>query len=372
MDLATYLGGFSGLRLAGPGDGAALLAFYNGIPLDGAGIRVRSQRRGDFFRFLDYLAAEHYTIMAEADGAVQGLASVCLRQGYVDGRCARVGYLCDLRLGPRRDLARNWRRAYAGLFDPRSAIDELRDCRGCVAAVIDRGTPPPLGIVNQRPEGLRYRRIAPYRMVNVLGRYAPRQRPAWPVRSAASADLPALREYLDRQQRRRPFGFCYAAGELERRLRTWDGLALEHFLLATAADGQILGCLCPWSPARAKHNVLEHLPWYLRAASRVLPLPRLGAPIRAGYLTHLEISHSLPPAQRLGVFRGLFDAVYRRGADRGWQLLSFCDFESERLRSALSGYVLQTLPMALYEVLTDDANGLPLVSGTAGFEIALA
>jgi hypothetical protein len=373
LDLKGLLAPFPSVRLAGPEDGPRILELYDRTALSGRSLRLRSVRSPDFFRLLRY-QGERHTVLVDEDesGALRGVAAFTHRPGYVGGTRREVTYLGDFRMAFDRRALRVWRDLYGAWL--KASGDPTITC------VIDENTAAQNSLVRQKKASFRYELLAPYRMVNVLGR-APwgfaRRAPRLGdlrARRAKLSDLPRLREFLDRQARGRAFGYCFAGGELERRLSVWDGLSIESFFLLER-QGEVLGCFALWSPAGAKSNVIEKLPWHFGLYRPFVRFPRQGEALRAMYLTHLEIDRELPASDRAKLFALLFESMAEEAWDPSWHLVSFCDFPSASLAQGLKGHwLLQSVPMKLFTVRHADVPALVLDSRSMeepGFEIAL-
>jgi hypothetical protein len=401
LDLAQLTARFEGVRLATVADNRSILDFFNQKSMETESLSLRYERDPDFFAFLRMQSPRQLVFMGEgahipATGASGGnagtwaIATMTLRQGYIAGQATTVGYLGDLRVGFDRRLLLQWRKVYGELLKHSGELEETGHCRHFITAVIDGNSQAIQALVNRPKSPYLYRKLAPYRMVNLLGRLPSVRRAPYPagvtLRSARPEDLPALRRFLDDLNRGRAFGFRFGDGsqgewdELNWRLENWKGLELPHFQLALGSDGRVIACFAPWTPSPTKKIVVDRMPFSMRALTWSQRLatgdgPREGSELKMKYLTALEVSRELDERDRLSVFRALLDHTYSSGCFRGAHLVAFTDFPQQSWLGALGGYLKQTTPMTLYQVLHREYENDPAILRIGelppGFEMAL-
>lgn len=344
---------------------------------------MRSTRDPDFFEFLRYQAETTITLIHESKpDQIDGVCTFTGRNGYLHGKKSRVGYIGDLRLGFDRGCLKIWRKCFETLLSTAPETREL-GCRYFLMAVIDSNKIAVRALVNSpRTRGFSIEPLSSYRMVNVISRLpwakrAKSERVAQVTR-ATPKDQDSLIEFLNRQNQAKAFGYDFGpqinGRELERRLKIWDNFKLTDFWIARDPRGEILGCLAPWTPTRAKRNLMDGIPFYLRILKGLIPIPERGKELKTIYLTHLEIERTLRPLERREIFRQLFDRCYEEIKTKEIHTVSFCDFSSNEFHAALSGYFKQLIPMTLYVARHDSTPKPAWVAGEElepGFEIAL-
>ena len=320
-------------------------------------------------------------VVASADGSIAGMGSALVRDGWLDGRMARVGYLGDLRLsGPAEG-----RMLLDRSFGP--ILEEARARHGVeywLTAIIASNARARRALTVQteraarrgRPRYTLLREFDIRSLHLVLPR--PLKRSRFAVRRATAADISAIAELLDRDARARPFGYPMPERELRRRLASWPGLGIESFHVAEDPSLGIVGVVAPWDASPVKETVVTGYEGRMRRvrsfhdmAARALGRPRLPTPgvaFRYQYLTHLAV-----PSGDHGVLRALLESAYRSARREGFHFLSACAPADDPLDGAYRGYLTTNLRAQLYLVTLPDTP-IPAALGTGpmpGFEMAL-
>lgn len=362
-------------RLATRADNAACLALFSAVPMRGE-LVLSTQRGPDFFALYDMQKVEPFTYVGEdADGGLVGLCSALVREGWLDGRPTRVGYLGDLRV--RFDRSRAFSRFFGELFDELCA---RTGCEAYVTSILSSNRAALNALTRRRekrPNAPWYHRLHAFDAVSVQLTRARRPRSTVTVRSASPADLPQLVEALATAHRARPFGYRYDAGEFEHRLARWPGFSLDDTLLAVDAGGRLLGVTTLFDPTPVKryrvHEYRGSMRWVklgFNAAATVLRWPKLPEPghdFRAAYLTNLWVRDEAP-----GVLRALLEHAYARLQPRGFHFFTFELDEGDPLAPALRGFMTRRLGFTLFGVTPARVARTTWQPGRTGFEVALA
>lgn len=367
------------IRQAGPGDNSRILAFQARHAMQGK-LPLRFDRAPDYFALHRCHAPHHEVWCAEDEqGALKGIASLVVRDGYLDGAARPVAYLGDLRLMPDRRLSRAWTdvvRERLAALHREAGVEQayccmIRDNRLAVQSLAH----------SRRAERLRFAHWRGYRNVSIYGRRglsdAPRLPAGLRIVDAQPHHADALCAFLDAESRRQPFGPVFSSSAFARRLDTWPAFGIGAFLLALDARGAIAGCVAPWDATAIKRIVLERLPLSLRAVRAAfngvgpwLGRPRIaapGEPLGDVYLTHLQVRERDP-----AVFAALLDTAWTR-VRRRHALMQLCLYDGDPLWPALGRYRYAGTPMDLYTLPTGSAHAQrPLDAGAIpGFEIYL-
>ena len=374
MDLNELLQDFPGVRLATPADNQGILRFFNETELRGGRLELQIDRSPDFFSLLGLQAEETFVFLFE-DGNknVQGIATILVRPGFIQGQLTKVGYLGDLRTRFHRGPIRAWRGIFQKILS--GEVREFSGVRHWITAVINANSRAHLALVQSKRGGHRYDLLTPYWMVNVFARPLLRRTTKGPrIRRAQQGDLENVSRFLEEENRSQAFGFSFSS-ELPRRLMNWPGLEMRNFLLAEDEKGNLLGCLAPWESSSVKRIRVSRLPATLRVLAPLLPAPvAMGKNLRILYLTHLTVRGSLAARDRLGVFRAMFDEAWNESRNQGIHMVSFCSFASQPWQKALEPAFHQAIPMTLFSVSHAEApqpNWSCAELLQPGFEMAL-
>ena len=365
------------LRLATREDNAQLLELFGEVPMSGE-LVLTTQRDPDFFRLYDMQRGLAEPWVHEVERGLDGLGTVLVREGWLEGRPCRVGYLGDLRT---RFSARR-SRGLARFYGP--VLEETARRLGVevfLTAVMATNASALQALVKRQERRLsqpRYTLLRRFSAVSV--HFTHRRRPSrspFHVRRATPADVPAMAALLDADHRARPFGYRFDQGELEHRLAHWPGLTLERCYLAFDAAGGLVGCTSAWDPSRVKrYRVLAwrgSMRWVKRgydALATLLRAPRLPAPgedFRVFYLCNTSVAREDP-----AILRALVERVYADHHGQGYHFFTLYLDDADPLQPALRGYFQRRLPFHLYAVTPASAPREHFPPGRTGFEMCLA
>ncbi len=369
-------------RRATPEDNARLLDLFGAVPMQGE-LVLSTQRAPDYFRLPDMQRGDSEVWVHEGPHGLDAMGGFSAREGWLEGRPCRVGYLGDLRT---RYSARR-ERGVARFYGP--LLEEVAGRLGVetfLSSVMASNTPALQALVRRRerrvaqPDYTLLRRFSAVSVHFTRRRTAPRPGSGpWRVRRARPEDLPALEALLDADHRARPFGYRYDQGELRHRLAHWPGLTLDAYYLAFDAGGTLVGCTSVWDPGAVKrYRVLAYrgsmrwVKWGYDAWATVLGAPRLPAPgqdFRYFYLCDTSIRGEDP-----ALLRALLEHVYADHQDRGYHFFSLYLGEADPLAPALRGFFQRRLDFHLYAVTPASlaSRRRPVPEGRTGFEMALA
>jgi hypothetical protein len=368
--------GLGALRPATRADNVALLELFGSVPMTGE-LVLSTRRDPDFFALYDMQRGEAECWVYETGGEPAGLGAILVRDGWVGGRAARVGYLGDLRSQPRASRERGVLRVYGGAID---AAIEKHGCELFYTAVLASNTAAINALVRRRKARESqpyYHLLRRFSMTSVQFATPVRPRPGrFHVRTATAVDVPEIVALLDRDHRGRPFGYRYDQGEFEHRLERWPGMSLDRTYLAHDAEGGLVGVTTAWDPAAVKrYRVVAYrgsMRWMklgFNAAARVFGWPRLPEPghdFRYLYLCNTSIDGERPE-----VLRAMLERIYTDFHRSGYHFFSLCVYDGDPLAPALRGFLTRRLGFHLY-VVTRGAEAPSFPEGRPGFEMALA
>ena len=365
------------LRPAVPADNAALLELFGAVPMTGE-LVLSTRRDPDFFALYEMQRGAAECWVYESGSQATGLGTILVRDGWVGGRPARVGYLGDLRSGFNASRERGVPRVYGDCVE--GAV-RRHGCELFLTAMLASNTAAANALVRRRAARAtqpRYHLMRRFAMASIQFTRAMRPRGGpYRVRVAMAADLPAIVDLLDRDHRERPFGYRYDQGEFEHRLANWPGLSLERTYVAFDATGRIVGVTSAWDPAAVKrYRVVAYrgsvrwMKFGFNAMASVLgypPLPEPGHGFRYLYLCNTSIADERPE-----ILRALLERIYADFRRSGYHFMSLCVYENDPLEPALRGFTARRLDFHLYVVTRSDAEPPVFPAGRPGFEMALA
>ena len=279
------------LALAGPRHDPQLRALLRDHPMPGW-VELALEREPDFFAAAGTLGSVSQTIVGLDGDAVVGMGCRAIREVYVNGRAASLGYLSGLRV--RQDvrggtgLARGYRflrhlhedgRAEAYLS---TIVESNRD----VQALLEAGR-----------AGLpRYQDLGLYLIFAVaLGAWRPGRhpRPDVIVSHVEQPELDRAVAFLNECGRRRQFFPVIQRSDFGS--PAWKGLEPRHLLAARRPDGRIEGVAACWDQSAYKQTRVVRYRRLLSAARplantvlRLAGLPRL--PAEGGHVSALNLS----------------------------------------------------------------------------------
>ena len=268
----------------------------------------------------------HEIIIARdrATAALAGVASRSVRDAYLNGCAARVGYLGQLRLDCGRGL---WRGLLAAGFACCRDRHDQGDASFYLTSVVADNAPArrllERRLVAGAPTFLPVGRLRTFAIPTPLLRSRAAAVRALDIRleQGSQAHLAAIVACLQRNLRRYQFAPRWTLEDF-RSART-RGLAPEHFTIALHRD-RVIGCLARWDQTAFKQVVIRG---YSPRLARWRPvvnavggwvglsrLPPVGATLRCAYLSHAAVDDD-----RADVFAALVSEQRRRarldGAD---------------------------------------------------------
>jgi hypothetical protein len=364
-------------RPAARSDNAALIELFGSVPMT-ANLVLSTRRDPDFFALYDIQRGASECWVYDRGQELGGLGTFLVRDGWLDGRPARVGYLGDLRSTFVASRERGLVRFYGQVLDD---IARRHDCEHFLTAVLAANVPALRALVRRRPERAtqpRYSLLRRFAMVSIqLAGPRRSHRSHYTTRLARPEDLPAVVALLDRDHRRRPFGYRYDLGELEHRLKLWPGMTLERTYVAFDEHRRLVGVTSAWDASAVKrYRVLAYrgsmrwtrVGWNLMAG--LLRCPRLPDP--GGDFRYLYLCNTSIEGERPEVLRALLERVYSDFSASGHHFFSLCVYEGDPLAPALRGFMTRRLDFHLYVVNRADHPEQAFSVGRPGFEMALA
>ena len=262
----------------------------------------------------------HGTIVARdsATGALAGIASRSIRDVFINGRPARVGYLGQLRIAPayrsRRELLE------AGFDFCRMLHDRQRDCSLYLASVVTDNEQA-RRLLSRRAKGWpRFEPIDSLTSLAIPVGHVRLQPSRVMVQPGTPASIDDIIECLSRNG---------AAWQFYPRWRAADfgcsrliGLDPSDFMMATR-DGRTVGCVACWDQRAFKQVIVKGYSPRLARSRRFVNLlapftgtprlPREGSQLQFAYLSHLAVERNDDEE----VLTALVEGARRRAMEKG-------------------------------------------------------
>jgi hypothetical protein len=391
MDIQEIIEPF-GARKMKPEENRKVLSFYNSISMAGGKYNVTTKKEPDYFQFLNYAADTSFVFGFHNDNdQLEGMLSLIIRPCYINGKQDVVGHFLDLRFKPakERKSKADWKGMANAIVQKGKDVELLKACRiyhGSYmtsnvyamnaigkdqhAASGDRKKKKTVHKPQKAPPFL-VSNLASYQAINIYARKPQKALGLVPsqqsdlivsVNRGESADLEPLKDFLDRQNRAKMFGYIFKGenGELERRFKIWDNFSIASFFIARDQTGNIIGAFGAWNPDRGRQVYIDKLPNSKALLAKMgqfvgLKVPKPDSKLEICYLTTFEIDHELTHPQRLAVFSKLMDGFYKSGMPKNYHIVSFCDYNRQSLMAMVkSGYMYDAAPVLLYQLHAPD------------------
>ena len=373
-------GAIARLRVASDVDNDRILDLMGDVPMEG-NLAIATRRDPDFFGLYRLQRGDNrlWVYDSEDGGPLKGMGGVLVRDGWLDARTAKVGYLGDLRTRGfvRERLA--FPHVYAHLFDQ---TVQQTGCEHFLTGVVADNAAAIQALAttkSKRRAQPHYHLLRPFDMANIhfLRRGGRRNTSGIVVRTATADDVTAIADFLAADHRQRPFGWRFDDGEFQHRLQNWPGFALDETYLAFDDRQHLVGVTTCWDASMVKrYRVMRYggqMVWVKRGLSLLArltgtgPLPDPGHDFRYFYLSNLSIRDDNPV-----VMQALVDAIYRDHARLGFHFFAFPLFAGDPLAGGTKGYFVRRMPFHLYAVTAASKARSEWQHGRPGFEMALA
>jgi hypothetical protein len=345
-------------ELAGPADDADLRHVLAATPMEGH-LVVRFEREPSWFgaAVVDGHFRQVVACRDTETGRIVGFGCRSVRELYVNGRRAQVGYLSSLRLladhRSRGLVARGYR-----LFRELHADGRARLYLTTIAA----GNRTAIKVLTGGRAGLpAYHPAGAYHTLAIpLPRRKPRRPPNGAVRPARAEELPAVVDFLREVGPRRQFFPHYRPEDFGSADGLLRDLRVEDVLVAWSG-GRVVGALAGWEQHGFRQHVVQGYSGWLRRLRPLLNgwawlrgrpgLPAPGEPLRC-----LTAALPVVAGDDAGVFAALLDAVRARAAGGPWSHLLLGLHEADPLMPAARRYQAACYTTNLYLVCWEDGE----------------
>jgi hypothetical protein len=358
--VARLFAPFPHTRLATATDEAALAKLHRDVPMESAPLSLAY----DFGRGPAISAREAGRTLVsvfEAQGRLQGTASLSTRKLKLFGTRVPSASVANLRMLPRPDLKvrREWRRFYGALVQAAPSLGAAGRPQFITTAVLQDNALA-VKLFTRHLSEVRYLPLQEYHAITALAPlpHARARVPGVTFRFAQAADLERIRVFLAACVDGRGVGEDFTSvgdDELCRRLRDWHGFQVADFVLAESEGGKVLATLAPrFTPHRALTVTRASLS--MRAGLALMGM-RVPGPMKVLYLTHFELRDGLDPALREALVEALLTFVWRTiGRPNGANGLTFASWPQFGWPQRVPRWVQVKTRGMLYEVAPPDVS----------------
>jgi hypothetical protein len=299
------------------------------------------------------------TIVALEDDEVVGMGCRSVREAYLNGRAASLGYLSGLRLQPAFRRGTALARGYSFLRQ----LHEDGRTAAYLSTIIEDNRDVMALLAGGRAGLPRYRDLGRYVTFAVaLGAWPPGRRPRRDVvvAHAAPSELDAVVAFLNEHGRRRQFFPVVRRTDFNS--PAWQGLEPRNVLAARRADGRIEGVAACWDQSAFKQTRVVR---YCRPLATARPL--LNAALRLAGFPGLPNEGTVLPALNLalvcirdddpGTLAALLNGVHAEYRGRfDWLMIGL--HERDPLRQAIRRQTSLRYTSRLYAVHWDDGQSV--------------
>ncbi|MCP4133841.1 MAG: hypothetical protein GY754_22925 [bacterium] len=374
MNVETFINAFPGGKVGSMKDNQKILDFYHSFSMDGGVFKIAFRKGADFFKFLKYESPDNFVFLLENDDKdIEGMGSMIIRPCYLNGKVDKVAYVSDLRVlskNKRKNQFR-WRDFPLEICQKGKDVDEFNGCRYYLGAIVDANEKAK-DVFDSLDAPFGASDISTYSQVNLLGRrplkFFGKKSPVSDlditITRAEEKDIPELKNFLDKQSRKKAFGFVYEGenGELDRRLKDWDDFSISSFYLTRNSSGKLISCFAPWDPTKGRRIVVDRFPGYLAFLGKILKglgksVPNPGDELKTLYMTTMEFDYELTRLQKKHILNEYIDVVYQSKRMKNYHVLAFCDYKKDSIGEGLEkNYFIQSTRTILYQVHDRDTN----------------
>ncbi|PJB53912.1 MAG: hypothetical protein CO099_04550 [Bdellovibrio sp. CG_4_9_14_3_um_filter_39_7] len=349
MKLKEFVAQHPGMSIASQEDNESILNFFENLPMKGQGLQLSYHRSPDFFTFLSLQSNQFYVFIYREQNQILAVGSLSLRPAYINGAEQALGYLGDLRVRPQLSSTRAWRDFYNDLMQSSNQIDELSQVHYFVTAMIDSNLIAKKALVGQSRLSFQYNEISKYKMINLLGRYKTcKLHEGYSVSRTQVLDSKETIDFLNITHAQLQLG--YTAGEWSRRSKFTNA---EY--VTVKKNSKIVGFTQLWSPSPFKKIIIEAIPLSLKVIGQILLSPRsrfrVKEEFKVLYLNAITVAAELSLDDQHYVFNLLCHQSWKSSKMKNYHCLAFADFEQHSFSDALKGFISNSTPMSLYQVV---------------------
>ena len=271
MEIGKFVKSISGWEIAGRKENPAILSLYNSLSMAGGSFNIRFVKDPDYFEFNKYESDNNYVMLAKNDdGIAESMFSLMVRPCYINGEKEYIGHFSDLRSMRKkeRQSEASWLELASAFLKEGRDLEEINGCRYFIGSFVADNKYAIQAIRDHSPWEISV--IASYQMVSIIARRplkflknssSVNEEAGISVAQAGPENITELKTFLNKQSRKRTFGFVFEGSdcELERRFDAWDDFSVTDFFIARDASGDIAATFSCWDPSVCRKIVVDRL-----------------------------------------------------------------------------------------------------------------
>lgn len=366
--LQDLLNHYSEFRILSKNDNDKIMRFFNQTSMETTSLKLRYERTPDFFTFLDYQSDEVFVMGGDKDEKdIKAIATMTIRDGFINGQLKRVAYLGDLRVKGGIRYSMRWQQLFGDILENSKRLEDV-NVDYFITAVMGGNAKASKALVENKKSKFKYQKLCDYKMVNVVMPYKKLASiRGVDIRWATVDDKEELLDFLEYKNKNRPFGFTREY--IERAFDKWTHFSIENFIILKKSSRIVSTCAI-WNPSPAKKIIIESLPRSLKILN-ILVSPftktsKVGEELKVQYLNFLNLGHK-------DDLKIIFEFLRLEKIFKQYDLIAFADFEPFNYREGLKGHIMDLTPLELYRVKLRESNETSKVCWTKppAFEISL-
>jgi hypothetical protein len=366
--LQDLLNHYSEFRILSKKDNDKIMRFFNQTSMETTSLKLRYERTPDFFTFLDYQSDEVFVMGGDKDEKdIKAIATMTIRDGFINGQLKRVAYLGDLRVKGGIRYSMRWQQLFGDILENSKRLEDV-NVDYFITAVMGGNAKASKALVENKKSKFKYQKLCDYKMVNVVMPYKKLASiRGVEIRWATVDDKEELLDFLEYKNKNRPFGFTREY--IERAFDKWTHFSIENFIILKKSSRIVSTCAI-WNPSPAKKIIIESLPRSLKILNILVSLftktSKVGEELKVQYLNFLNLGHK-------DDLKIIFEFLRLEKIFKQYDLIAFADFEPFNYREGLKGHIMDLTPLELYRVKLRESNETSKVCWTKppAFEISL-
>tara|TARA_Y100001970_G_scaffold77356_1_gene98296 strand:+ start:1245 stop:2507 length:1263 start_codon:yes stop_codon:yes gene_type:complete len=378
-------------------DGPELVEVFKNVPMKTPFFDILYDRSPNYFDLLKLQRGRPFVfILKSKSGKTQGVATFIIKEHFIESKLQKVLYVCDMRTTPdiEKETKRQWKESYTEFMSQMEFIKEFEGIRYCYGAII-LNNKRAIKAFTEKNNRFVFKELGTYQALNIFGK-KPKifkkehlEETQFTTHKASTSDLDNLWSFLEKQNRKKLFGDFISKEESEGdddfsfRLKNWPDFSLSNFILIKDRQGEIRGCVCPWTPHTCKKFILSNMSFKLRAVASLMPLlgkvpVKNNSTLETLYLTHFEIDFDLNEDEKEQITRSLFKEIENQNLRSPYHILSLLSLPHYETLNILKdmGYLMEVSNGKVFQITheifkNNKEHQIPVSEHHLGLELAL-